>query len=371
MSKEEHIFDLAIIGAGITGIGIAVAANQNKIKTVLIESQAEVASETSDNSLRIIHGGFRYLQKLNFPRTLKSIQAQSELFITYPDLIVALRCLMPLNASGLKSKYPAIIGAKIYHLLQRFLKSPLPRPDVKSESAASLYLPFLAQRFSHWALVWHDAQMLNPRELVTRELANLTEFVEIVTATKITEVFKMPDYYQLIDSYGNKIKAKSVVNSAAIGSESILKHNIPSFPKRIFWGKSFNLIFKDNRLLESAFAVASSEGRQFFVVPRGNNLIALGTFTAKANQEITKTDQLAAIQSFNQACPEFSFEFENLVQLEQGVLPAKSEFTSDADFLSADLILQADSYFQVYAAKYTTYRQFGRKIIQQVLRSKL
>ncbi len=368
--KTMPTFDLAIIGAGITGVGIAVAANQKGLKTVLLEANPQIASEASNNSLRIIHGGFRYLQKLDFVRTINSLLAQKELLLTYPDLITPLRCLMPLNPTGLKSKYPAKAGAIIYACLQKILGSPLLAPQVAVEVYAKVFLPFFEKRFAYGALIWHDAQMLNPRGLVEREIEKISDNLQVFTSTQIQQVVRIGNVFQVTATNGEQFIAKQVVNASAFGCKNITTQNINNINNQIFWGRTYNLIFKDSRCLKSAFAVASTEGRQYFVVPRENNQIALGTFTAKLETEISPLLISTDINSFNAVCPEFTFDIQDLLRVEQGVLPAKQEFNGDADFLNYDLILHDTGYFQVYTPKYTTYRRLGRKVIKQVLKNK-
>ena len=89
-------FDMAIIGAGITGIGVAVSAVKAGHSVILIEKNG-IAEGTSNNSMRIIHGGFRYLQSLNFSRTIKSLKAQKEILENYSDCAEPLECKMALK----------------------------------------------------------------------------------------------------------------------------------------------------------------------------------------------------------------------------------------------------------------------------------
>ena len=368
MSTVNPQYDLAIIGAGITGIGIALAAKELGLKCLLLDSSFKPATAASGNSLRIIHGGFRYLQKLDLLRTNKSIQAQKELLERYSELIVPLKCLMPLNKNGLKSKYPAILGALLYAICQKVNDSKLPAPKVVSRVVGSSIIPELNSRLTYGALLWYDAIMLDPEALVNKELESLKSLVELRLNTQIAKIIKEDTCYRLQDSDRQEFHAKAVVNAAAYGGQQIELSNIKLNSKKTYWGKSFNLVFKDTRSLNSAFAISSHENRQYFVVPRGNNIVALGTFTASAEQEINPTKILSAIESFNLSCPEFTFDINNLISVEEGILPAKSKFTGDSDFLNSDLINQDEQYLEVFTAKYTTYRLFGRKIIKQILR---
>jgi len=63
--KEELIFDLVVIGGGITGSGILLDAQSRGLKCCLIEMQ-DFSEGTSSRSTRLIHGGLRYLKQFNF-----------------------------------------------------------------------------------------------------------------------------------------------------------------------------------------------------------------------------------------------------------------------------------------------------------------
>ncbi|MBN8551177.1 MAG: FAD-dependent oxidoreductase, partial [Deltaproteobacteria bacterium] len=97
--------DIAVIGGGISGLGVALEAALNGFEVALFE-KGPLASATSANSLRIMHGGIRYLQQMNLPRVMESVRAQAELLADFPDIVRPLPCVMPLTSGGLKSAVP-------------------------------------------------------------------------------------------------------------------------------------------------------------------------------------------------------------------------------------------------------------------------
>src|SRR5580692_7951793 len=64
-SLTDEVFDLVVIGGGITGAGVALDAASRGYSVALVE-QADFASGTSSRSSKLVHGGLRYLQKLDF-----------------------------------------------------------------------------------------------------------------------------------------------------------------------------------------------------------------------------------------------------------------------------------------------------------------
>ena len=83
-------YDLIIIGGGIYGAMLSVEAGLRNLRSLLLERD-DFGGATSYNSLRIIHGGFRYLQSLDLQRFYESVGERRWFLQTFPDLIQPLR----------------------------------------------------------------------------------------------------------------------------------------------------------------------------------------------------------------------------------------------------------------------------------------
>ncbi len=102
-SLNNQPFDLLVIGGGIYGAALAREAATRGLKTALVE-QADFCSGSSANSLKIIHGGLRYLQQADLPRVFESIRERSILLQTAPHLVSPMPCLMPTRGLAMKSR---------------------------------------------------------------------------------------------------------------------------------------------------------------------------------------------------------------------------------------------------------------------------
>ena len=87
-------YDVLVIGGGIYGAWIALDAALRGFQVALVEKE-DFGHATSFNSLKIIHGGFRYLQHLDIKRMRESIAERSVLLRIAPHLIHPLPFLMP------------------------------------------------------------------------------------------------------------------------------------------------------------------------------------------------------------------------------------------------------------------------------------
>jgi glycerol-3-phosphate dehydrogenase len=88
-------WDLIVVGGGIQGAALTLEASRRGLRTLLVERD-DFGGATSGNSLRILHGGLRYLQSADLPRYRESIAERRWFLRHFPDLAEPLPCLMPL-----------------------------------------------------------------------------------------------------------------------------------------------------------------------------------------------------------------------------------------------------------------------------------
>lgn len=94
---KEH-FDVVVIGAGITGAGVALDAASRGLKVALVD-KGDIASGTSSNSSKLVHGGLRYLQQHDVGLVYESLLERQRLLQNAPHLVSPLPFLIPLFAS--------------------------------------------------------------------------------------------------------------------------------------------------------------------------------------------------------------------------------------------------------------------------------
>jgi glycerol-3-phosphate dehydrogenase len=94
-------FDLVVVGGGIYGVSLLQEAARRGLSACLCEAN-DFGGATTLNSLRIVHGGLRYLQTLDLPRFFQSVASRRQFARLYPALVRPLPCLMPLYGQGMK-----------------------------------------------------------------------------------------------------------------------------------------------------------------------------------------------------------------------------------------------------------------------------
>lgn len=97
----DQDYDIIIIGGGFYGVMLAYESSCRGLQTLLLEKN-DFGSATSFNSLRIVHGGLRYLQSLDLHRFKESVGERKWFLKHFPNLTRPISCLMPLYNKGLQ-----------------------------------------------------------------------------------------------------------------------------------------------------------------------------------------------------------------------------------------------------------------------------
>ncbi|MGH7740307.1 MAG: glycerol-3-phosphate dehydrogenase/oxidase, partial [bacterium] len=108
--------DLAILGGGINGAGLAALAAHAGLSVVLFE-KGDFASGTSSKSTKLIHGGIRYLEQANFSLVFEALHERSRLLKAAPHLVHPLAFLLPVYAADKRPAWILKIGLWLYDLL--------------------------------------------------------------------------------------------------------------------------------------------------------------------------------------------------------------------------------------------------------------
>src|SRR5688572_21196500 len=109
--------DLLVVGGGINGAGIARDAAGRGLNVVLAE-QGDLGCATSSASSKLIHGGLRYLEQLEFRLVAESLAEREVLLRTAPHLVRPMRFVMP-HAPGLRPAWMIRAGLFLYDWLAR------------------------------------------------------------------------------------------------------------------------------------------------------------------------------------------------------------------------------------------------------------
>ena len=153
---EHERLDVLVVGGGITGIGIALDAVSRGLSVGLIEAR-DLAAGTSSRSSKLIHGGLRYLEMLDF-RLVREALRERRLLLTRiaPHLVRPVEFMFPLTHRGWERPY---LGAGLLLYDGMGGARHLPRARHMSRRAALAAAPALRPDSMVGAVRFHDAQV--------------------------------------------------------------------------------------------------------------------------------------------------------------------------------------------------------------------
>jgi glycerol-3-phosphate dehydrogenase len=398
---SSEMFDVLIIGGGIHGAAIAREASRQGFKTALIEMN-DFGHSTSFNSMKVIHGGLRYLQHGNIKRIRQSVRSRKILQRIAPHLIKAVPFLVPTYGYGIKSKNVMRSALFLNDLISfdRNFKiaseDHIPSGKIINKNEARKILSGINQGNITGGAVWYEAVVQNTERLLLKFLldaydydftaANYVEAFEFLIQNNQVKGVLAKD---LINSNEFNIKAKIIINAVGPWFNLIQKSLKLIEKPEIKLTKAVNIIVK--RKIFSSYGVGL-EGKQGFVdtdalIRRGKRLFffvpiknytMIGTsykqYEGEVNDlKITTEDIREIINEVNYINPSLQLTSDDVSFYHVGLVPMDE--TSDADNIQAERhsavynyekILNLKNLFSVKSVKYTTAPVIAEDVIKMI-----
>ena len=282
MSSEPAPFDVAVIGAGVNGAGIAFDAALRGLRVVVLE-QNDVCSGTSAISSRLIHGGLRYLEYGEIPLVFESLRERILLRRIAAHLVEPIRICIPIYESARRGRLLIRLGMIAYDMLS--VRKTVPVHDMLSRDEAIEAEPGLAKEGLRGEARYYDAQVTFAERLVLENLlAARSAGAEIHTYSAVTKIniehgaVSTLEIKDTITGDQQTIAASVVVNAAGPWVDQVLATTAQASPRLIGGTKGSHIVvgpFKGAP--QDAFYVeAAADGRPFFIIP-WNGQYLIGT----------------------------------------------------------------------------------------------
>jgi glycerol-3-phosphate dehydrogenase len=323
-------WDVAVVGGGIYGAAVAWDAAQRGLAVALVERE-DFGAGASWNSLKTIHGGMRYLQKLDLARLRQSARERATLLAIAPEIVRPLPLVVPTYGHGTTGREALAVGLRLNDWITRGRNRGLPPdhriPDARTVSAAEALrlLPGVERHGLTGAALWHDAQAASTERLTLGFLhaatgagalvANHAEAVALLRASgRVTGV-------AVRDALGGgmlEVQARVVVNAAGPWADEFLARGGVPHPATPLL-RARNLVLR--RPPAVPFAVgARSEGRFLFVVPwEGRTIVG----TSYEPAEAPPSDPVEFLDEAARAFPWAGIARGDVTVVHEGLVPGR------------------------------------------------
>lgn len=396
----ERTYDLLVIGGGVLGSFVAWDAALRGLEVALIERD-DFAAGTSFNSLKIIHGGLRYLQSLDLVRLRRSVRERSTWLRIAPHLVEPLPIIIPTYPRGLQRRQllrAALWVNDIVAMDRNHGLAPeraLPRGRGLSRHECLDLVPELERPDLTGGVLFYDAQMYSSERLVLEVVQGAHDAGALVVnhaeATDRLGNHRL-DGVLVRDRIGGdllEVRARSVVNATGPGLPRLASTltATPTPAARIEYALALNLMlpalghdvaFSLSGHPQSPDAPVPAEKRQYFIAPwRGRSLVGTGHYRHSGETDgfSAGEESIAAFLSeVNAVWPGERMRREDVVLVHEGLVPcAPGAAEESVAFLKRSPIvdhrIDAGSVLVSAATvKYTEARKVAEEVVDLVFR---
>ena len=333
-------YDLLVVGGGIYGAALTLEAARRGLSTLLVERD-DFGGATSWNSLRIVHGGLRYLQSLDLRRHRESVAERQWLLQAFPDLVEPLPCLMPLYRPprGGRLRRPSAFRVALAGNEALSQRSPgkVPPGRLLGVGETTKLFPQVDRDGLRGGALWYDAVVSDSHRLLIEMLrwacrcgARVLNYVE--ASALLVDGGRVAGLRAVDRETGEtlELRAPVVVNCAGPWCREVARRFDRDLPELFRPVLAFNLLFDREPLSQAGLAVAAPRGdaQTWFLLPWKGKALA-GTFYVPAPAQTADLGQGpgedridAFLAELNAALPGVELRRDQIARVLWGWLPA-------------------------------------------------
>ncbi len=375
---SNHEYDLFIIGGGITGAGTARDAALRGMKVALVENQ-DFAAGTSSRSSKLVHGGIRYLENMEFKLVFEALSERQKLFDMAPHLVHPLRFMLPLYKDGRVGMFKMGLGMWLYDALSLFQAPEMHERLTAKQS--TMRMPSLQKNNLLGSYVYSDAYMDDDR-LVHETLrsanqagAHCANYVSVFKVEKNSAGHVIAVWCEdQISKQKFKVRAKHFVSSVGAWTDIVGGNLFSDWKKILRPTKGVHLTFEKKRFPLSSAVVMGAEKRIVFSIPR-HEMVIVGTtdtdYPGNPNDVSTTSDDISyLLEVIESYFPGAQITAKDIVASYAGVRPLVHDGAASEGKTSREHTIFTDQHKVTFVAggKYTTYRLMAEQIVNECLR---
>ena len=372
----ETTFDLAIIGGGINGCGIARDAAGRGLKVFLCE-QGDLASGTSSAATKLIHGGLRYLEYYEFRLVREALKEREVLWRMAPHIIWPLRFVLPYH-TGLRPAWVLRLGLFLYdHLGGRKLLPSTRTLDLSTDPVGQpLKHGDFARGFEYSDCWVEDARLvtLNARDAADRGATIMTR-TKAVSSTRDSEGWTLT-VQDRDTGVRQTVRAGIVINAAGpwVGEVlgSALRINAEAKVRLV---QGSHIVVRRLYDHDRCYIFQNADQRIIFAIPYEQDYTLIGT--TDRDYEGDPADVEASDGEIDYLCAAASEYFakpvarEDIVWVYSGVRPLYDKGGSAAQAATRDYVLSLDAagrppLLSIFGGKITTYRRLAEHALEML-----
>ena len=367
-------FDIAVIGCGINGTGIARDAAGRGLNVLLVEMN-DLGSGTSSASTKLVHGGLRYLEHRAFRLVREALTEREVLLTMAPHVIRPMRFMLP-PKPGLRAPLKLRLGLKLYDWLGARKLLPASRTVDLTHHPVGQPL----QRSFVYGFEYSDCAVDDARLVVLTAVDARERGATIRTHTRLTRAERRAEDWELVLSNRGRREvatARVLVNATGpwIGqvADTILRTPLPK-PVRLVKGS--HIVVRRRFAHDTGYILQADDGRVVFALPFADGFTMIGTtderFVGDVNAPAPDAREILYLcdvvnQYFrDKVTPdELVWSFSGVRALVDDGSDRPEDVTRDYELILEEPFRQAPL-LTVYGGKITTYRRLAEAAMDKI-----
>lgn len=363
------MYDLAIIGGGINGVGIARDAAGRGLSVLLVERD-DLAAHTSSASTKLVHGGLRYLEQYEFALVRKALKEREVLLHSAPHIIRPMRFVLPVD-EGMRPAWFLRLGLFLYdHLGSRSILPGTKSLDLLKDVRGKPLQKRLKKGFAYSDCWVDDARLVSLTARDAKERG-----ADIRTQTECVGLERSADHWtlQLNGKDGEAtVKARVLVNAAGPWVDPVTALYDSSNPVKLRLVKGSHIVIARKFEGDHSYIFQNRDGRIVFAIPYEGDRTLIGTTDqpwsydeGPARISDGEVDYLCAAASeyFTQPVTPGDVQWTY-----SGVRPLFDDHSQSASTVTRDYVFDYNEegapVLSVFGGKITTYRVLARQAIK-------
>ncbi len=376
---SSETFDLLVIGGGITGCGVIRDAAQRGLKVALIEAN-DIASGTSSRSSKLIHGGLRYLEQLEFGLVFEAVNERQVLMRIAPHLVTAQGFLFPIYGSSRHGLGLLKLGLWVYEALSMF-RSPKLHRNLGLRQVQEVE-PLLSVEGLKGAPLYYDCATDDARLTLETMLDGIGAGALVLNHARVESLI-LEDagnicgvrVHDQLQGETTDVRARVVVNATGPWTDRVRSMS-GTFNPLLRPTKGIHIVVDFERLPLAHAVVCThpEDGRVLFAVPWGDRAYIGTTDTDFEGDPACVAATTEDVDYLLQACqhyfPEPKLSREDVLATWAGLRPLIQD--TDANTESSvsrehEVIVGEDGLLTVAGGKLTTYRVMAEEVVDKAL----
>jgi glycerol-3-phosphate dehydrogenase len=366
-------YDLAIIGGGINGTGLARDAAGRGLRVLLVE-QNDLASGTSSASTKLIHGGLRYLEHGAFRLVREALHEREVLLQMAPHVIRPLRFMLP-PMPGRRSALLLRLGLFVYDMLGGRKLLPATRSVDLTHHPVGQPL----NRSLRYGFEFSDCLVDDARLVVLNALDAAERGAVIRTRTRCTRAERRDEWELVLNMRGRRevATARVLVNAAGpwIGevADTVIRRPLPS-PVRLVKGS--HIVVPRHFEHDIGYLLQAADKRVVFVLPFAQNFTLIGTtdenFVGDLNSPAPDPDEIVYLCKTVNEYFRDKITPDELIWSFAGVRSLYDDGADKPEDVTRDYVLTLDEahgeapLLTIYGGKITTYRRLAEAVMGRI-----